>query len=383
MVSQAFDFCMSERADREEMKERETKQRVVVAMSGGVDSSMAAALLLEQGYEVIGIMLRLWAEAGPAANRCCTPDAVADARHVADTLGIPFYLRDYKQIFKTTVVDYFTETYTHGLTPNPCLICNRQIRYGHLLDEAVALGAGYLATGHYARVRQTQDGAYQLLKGVDAAKDQSYVLHRLGQAQLAHVLFPLGEYVKSEVREMARARGLPVFNRADSQDLCFLGNGDYREFLSRHAAGAARPGPILDTTGRTLGEHQGLPYYTIGQRKGLGIAGPQALYVLALEPSRNAIIVGTAEELGHRELTAAKVTYVNDDPPPSPLRITAKIRYKALEASATLTSLSDSYAHVRFDEPMRDITPGQSVGFYQGHLVLGGGIIQYTPSGAP
>jgi tRNA-specific 2-thiouridylase len=353
-----------------------TNQRVVVAMSGGVDSSMAAALLLEQGYEVIGIMLRLWAEAGPAANRCCTPDAVADAQRVADALDIPFYVRDYKDIFKTTVVDYFTETYARGLTPNPCLICNRQIRFGRLLGEALALDADYLATGHYARVCQTEDGAYQLLKGIDPAKDQSYVLHRLGQAQLAHALFPLGGYTKSEVRQMAQSRGLPAFNRADSQDLCFLGNGDYREFLSRHAPGAAQPGPIFDTAGRTLGEHRGLPYYTIGQRKGLGIAAPQALYVLDTEPSRNAIIVGTADELGGRELTATDTSYVSGYPPVLPLQITAKIRYKAREIPATLIPMPAGRAHVHFDEPLRDITPGQGVVFYQGDIVLGGGIIE-------
>ena len=351
-------------------------QRVVVAMSGGVDSSMAAAALLERGYEVIGVMLRLWAEAGPAANRCCTPDAVADARRVADALDIPFYVRDYKDVFKTTVVDYFTETYVRGLTPNPCLICNREIRFGRLLDEALAIDADFLATGHYARVRQTEEaGAYQLLKGVDPAKDQSYVLHRLGQAQLAHALFPLGDYTKPEVRDMAQSRGLPVFNRADSQDLCFLGNGDYREFLSRHAPGAAQPGPVLDTAGHTLGEHRGLPYYTIGQRKGLGVAAPQALYVLSVEPSRNAIIVGTADELGGRELTAADVNYVSGYPPPGPVRITAKIRYKASETPAILTPLPASGARVNFDEPLRDITPGQGVVFYQDDVVLGGGII--------
>ncbi len=358
------------------MPEDRSKQRVVVAMSGGVDSSMAAVLLLEQGYEVIGIMLRLWAEAGPAANRCCTPDAVADARRVADVLGIRFYVRDYKEIFKTTVVDYFIQTYARALTPNPCLICNRQIRFGRLLDEALALDAAYLATGHYARVRQVEDGTYELLKGIDPAKDQSYVLHRLGQRELAHALFPLGDYVKSEVREMAHARGLPVFNRADSQDLCFLGNGDYREFLSRHAPQVPRPGPILDTTGRTLGEHQGLPYYTIGQRRGLGIAAPQALYVLALDPGRNAVIVGRAEELGRRELVAVDMTYVSGRPPANPLRVTAKIRYKAREALATLTPQPDNRAHVRFDAALRDITPGQGVVLYQGDLVLGGGTIE-------
>jgi tRNA-uridine 2-sulfurtransferase len=359
------------------MRRTGINQRVVVAMSGGVDSSLAAAMLLEQGYEVIGIMLRLWAEAGPAANRCCTPDAVADARRVADLLGIPFYVRDYKEIFKKTVVDFFTETYARGLTPNPCLLCNRQIRFGHLLDEALALDAGYLATGHYARVRRTASGEYQLLKGIDPAKDQSYVLHRLGQAQLAHALFPIGEYTKPEVRAVARARGLPVSDRPDSQDLCFLGNGDYRDFFSRHAPRVAQPGPILDTAGRKLGEHRGLPYYTVGQRKGLAIAARRPLYVLALDTTRNAVVVGMAEELGRRELTAIDVTYVGGRSPEEALPVTAKIRYKAPEAAATLMPLPPAGRRVRvqFDEPLRDITPGQGVVFYQGEVVLGGGTI--------
>lgn len=351
-------------------------QRVVVAMSGGVDSSMAAALLLEQGYEVIGIMLRLWAEAGPAANRCCTPDAVADAGRVADVLDIPFYVRDYKEIFKTTIVDYFTQTYARALTPNPCLFCNQKIRFGRLLEEALALDADYLATGHYARLRPTKDGGLELLRGIDPAKDQSYALHRLDQAQLANALFPLGEYTKSQVRDMARTRRLPVSGRAESQDLCFLGNGDYREFLARHAAGAARPGPILDTGGRRLGQHRGLPFYTVGQRKGLGIAAPQPLYVLALERERNALIVGTADELGRQELNAADVNYVSGRPPAGPLPITAKIRYQAQEALATLTPRPAARARVDFHQPQRDITPGQGVAFYQGEVVLGGGIIQ-------
>ena len=308
-----------------------TGQRVVVAMSGGVDSSIAAALLVEQGYEVIGVMLRLWAEAGPAANRCCTPDAVADARRVADALDIPFYVRDYKEIFKKTVVDYFIETYARGLTPNPCLICNRQIRFGRLLGEALALGADYLATGHYARVREGAGGAHQLLKGIDPAKDQSYVLHRLGQAQLTRALFPLGEYVNSEVREMAQARGLPVYNRADSQDLCFLGNGDYREFLSRQDPSIARPGRIVDRSGQVLGRHTGIAHYTIGQRKGLRIAAAEPLYVLRMDVQRNALVVGPASKLGKSELTAGCVSLVSGEWPDESLEVTAKIRYRAKE----------------------------------------------------
>ena len=349
---------------------------VVVAMSGGVDSSVAAASMVEQGYQVIGLMLRLWAEPGPTANRCCTPDAVADARRVADQLGIPFYVRDYRDVFKKTVVDYFTQSYAHGLTPNPCIVCNEKVRFGQLLNEALALGASHLATGHYARLRQTAEGDYQILKGIDRSKDQSYVLYRLTQEQLPHILFPVGDYVKLDIRAMARERGLPVFERADSQDLCFVSDGDYRQFLARHLPDAVRPGPLLDTAGRVLGQHRGLPHYTVGQRKGLGIAAPQPHYVLRLDVAGNAVIVGTAEELGRRQLTASQVTAISGRLLPSPLDITAKIRYQATDSPAVLTCLPGQRAHLRFDRPLRDITPGQSVVFYQDDVLLGGGVIE-------
>ncbi len=348
-------------------------------MSGGVDSSVAAALLVEQGYRVIGLMMRLWAEESAdgvaAANRCCTPDAVDDARRVAHVLDIPFYLINYEREFKTHVVDYFVREYTRGRTPNPCLACNRFIRFKHLLRRALSLEAAYLATGHYARVRQT-DGQYQLLKGVDAGKDQSYVLYMLGQEQLRHVLFPLGNYTKAEVRNLARRYNLPVAEKPESQEICFVSDGDYHRFLRRHAPQAIRPGPIFDTAGHVIGQHKGLPFYTIGQRRGLGIAAPQALYVLDIDVERNALVVGTEAELGRRQLTAAEVSYVSGRPPRQPLAITAKIRYKAAEAPALLTPLPDDRAEVVFDEPLRDITPGQGVVFYQGNVVLGGGIIE-------
>ncbi len=350
-------------------------KRVVVAMSGGVDSSVAAALLVEQGYEVVGLMLRLWAEPGGAANRCCTPDAVVDARRVADALAIPFYVRDYKDVFKKTVVDFFIDGYARGVTPNPCIVCNRDIRFDRLLKEALSLGGDYLATGHYARIRQ-EGGQYRLLKGLDPNKDQSYVLYTLTQARLARLLLPVGNYTKAEIRQIAADKQLPVFNRPDSQDLCFLGNGDYRTFLQRHAPQVIEPGPICTSTGEVLGQHQGLAFYTIGQRKGLGISASQPLYVLRLDQQTNSLIVGPANELGRSELTARQVTYISGQPPPAEIEITAKIRYKAREVAARLIPLAADQAHLALAEPLRDITPGQSVVFYQEEQVLGGGIIE-------
>jgi tRNA-uridine 2-sulfurtransferase len=349
---------------------------VVVAMSGGVDSSVAAALLIDQGYRVIGLMLRLWAESGGADNRCCTPDAVFDARRVADALNIPFYVRDYKDVFKQVVVDSFINAYTKGLTPNPCVVCNREIRFDRLLNEALSLGGDYLATGHYARIQRHTEGEYHLLKGLDPAKDQSYVLYTLNQKRLARVLLPLGGYVKTDIRRIAAAKNLPVYNRPDSQDLCFLGQGDYRAFLQRHAPETARPGPILNTKGEKLGEHRGLAFYTIGQRQGLGLSAPRPLYVLRLNTAANSLIVGEVGELGQNELTAREVTYVSGQPPSTPRQVTAKIRYKATEVETMLTPLPDDRARLNFTAPLRDITPGQSVVFYQGEQVLGGGIIE-------
>jgi tRNA-specific 2-thiouridylase len=353
--------------------------RVVVAMSGGVDSSVAAALLVEQGHEVIGVMMRLWAEEAlpPHAggeNRCCTPEAVDDARRVAAQLGIPFYLVDYRAEFKACVVDAFVAEYGRGRTPNPCLACNRQMRFGRLLRQARALEAGRLATGHYARLDRA-GGRFRLRMGADAHKDQSYVLYMLGQDDLRRLLLPLGSYTKAEVREMARRRHLPVADKDESMELCFVADGDYRRFLRQHAPDAVRPGPILDTAGREVGRHQGLPFYTVGQRRGLGIAAPEALYVIRLDVARNALVVGPARELGRKSLLAEEVSYVGGRPPGRPVRVEAKIRYKANLAGATWTPLDDQRAGVEFDAPLRDVTPGQAVVAYQGDVVLGGGII--------
>jgi tRNA-specific 2-thiouridylase len=341
-------------------------------MSGGVDSSVAAALLVEAGFDVTGVMLHLWAE---EENRCCSPQAVEDARTVAERLSIGFDVLDYEAEFKACVVDYFIAEYSRGRTPNPCLVCNRQIRFGLLLHHVQELGAEFLATGHYARIAQIGD-TYRLQKGTDRQKDQSYVLYMLGQEELRQLRFPVGTYGKAQVREMARQRGLPVADRDESMEICFVTDDDYRRFLREHAPQSVQPGPILDTAGREIGRHQGLPYYTVGQRRGLGIAAPEALYVLHLDVSKNALIAGTARELGRRTLLADEVTYTCGSPPKGPMRVQAKIRYRARLADATWTPLEDKKrARVAFDEPLRDITPGQAVVAYQDDLVLGGGII--------
>ena len=350
---------------------------VVVAMSGGVDSSVAAALLKEQGHQVTGMMLRLWSEPGKEdSNRCCTPDAMAQARRVAARLDIPFYVVDAKEIFKQTIVEYFLQGYAQGGTPNPCLACNRQIRWAFLLEHALALGADFMATGHYARRRATDDGRFELLKAVDPAKDQSYVLHVMTQDKLARALFPVGDYPKPEIRRMAAGWGLPTASRADSQDLCFLAGEDYRNFIRRNAPEIAAAGPILTRDGRLLGEHQGLPYYTIGQRKGLGIAAPTPLYVLGKDAQRNTLIVGEADELGQSELLAINVNWTAGRIPTDPFRAQVKTRYTAQEAAGEVTPLDGgSRVRVRFDAAQRDITPGQAAVFYEGDVVLGGGMI--------
>ncbi len=350
--------------------------KVVVAMSGGVDSSVAAALLKEQGYDVVGMMLRLWSEPGKEdSNRCCTPDSMAQARRVAAKLEIPFYVIDAKDVFRETVVEYFLEGYARGETPNPCLICNRKIRWTFLLDHALALGADHMATGHYVRIQRAA-GRNQLLRAIDKGKDQSYVLHVLNQEKLDYALFPVGDYTKPEIRQLAEKYGLPTASRKDSQDLCFLAGEDYRNFLQRNAAEMLKPGEIITRDGVSLGAHNGLANYTIGQRKGLGVASPVPLYVLGKNAANNTLIVGTQDELGSRELTARDVSWLSGEAPREAFRAEVKTRYTAKEAEAWVRPVGENQVQVQFDASQRDITAGQAAVFFQGDRMLGGGIIQ-------
>lgn len=354
-----------------------TKPVVAIAMSGGVDSSVAAALLVEEGYSVIGIMLRLWNEQdSESANRCCTPDSMALARRVASILSIPFYVLDARQIFFDTVVRSFIDGYAQYRTPNPCITCNRLVRWDFLLNHALAAGADYLATGHYARIHQNPNHTFFLSRGLDPTKDQSYVLHLLSQSILKHALFPLGCFTKQYVREMARMYNLPVADRPDSQDLCFIGsNGDYRQFLSRYAPHTQNPGLIMDRHGHIIGNHQGLPFYTIGQRKGLHISSPVPLYVLAKDTTRNVLIVGTKDESGGDQLIAEQVNWIEGYPPALNFNASVKIRYNGHDIPGIVSVIGEKSFRIEFNNPVSDITPGQAAVLYNKEICLGGGII--------
>ncbi len=347
---------------------------IAVAMSGGVDSSVAAGLLVERGENVIGLMLRLWGSGPDNANRCCSPEDVAIARQVAAHLSIPLQLVDVQDLFKKVVVDDFIDGYAQGLTPNPCIACNRHIRWGALTKVAHKMGAAHLATGHYARI-QTRDGRLLLLRGKDQIKDQSYVLSVLNQKDLDHTLFPLGNLTKKEAREHAHRMALPVAEKPESQDLCFVPDGDYRDFL-RQQNFSPKPGPIISHEGEILGEHQGLADYTIGQRRGLGISRSHPLYVLDKVTSTNTLIVGPRSALGRDRFLAGPVNWIRGEAPDELLEVGVQVRYKSQVVLGSVELLPDGYVEVKLTNDLPDITPGQSAVFYHGEICLGGGAIQ-------
>lgn len=353
---------------------------VLVAMSGGVDSSLVALLLQERGYRVVGATLRLYGrryDDGRSSHpSCCALDGAEEARRVCRQLGIPHYVFNAERQFQESVVDYFCREYARGRTPYPCIPCNRELKFGFLLRRALQLGADYLATGHYARVVTDEDG-YHLLKGVDGARDQGYALYSLGQETLARVLMPLGWLTKEQVRHMAAQAAFPNASRPDSQELCFVPPGGYRDFLASRLGN--RPGEIVDRRGQVLGEHQGIGYFTVGQRKGLGIPGERPLYVLRIEAETNRLVVGHEEELYSEALLVSQVSYVSQRVPPAGSHVTAKIRYKSPEVEAVLYP-EDGTASLRFLRPQRAVTPGQTVVFYRGDEVLGGGVIERAVS---
>ena len=354
--------------------------RVCVAMSGGVDSSVAAVLLQEQGYDLSGVNLRMFHNEDLGESRektCCSLADAEDAALVARRLGFPFYVFDFAQVFRDTVIRDFVEEYQAGHTPNPCAVCNREVKFGALLRRVQALGQDFLATGHYAQVERDPDsGRYLLKRAADRSKDQTYFLYMLTQDQLAHTLFPLGGLHKAEVRQIAETRGLVNARKHDSQDICFVPDGKYADFIERTTGHPSPTGPFLDREGRVLGQHKGLIRYTRGQHKGLGLSTEEPLYVLEKDAAANTIRLGPDSALWTTELTAEQVNLISMPELTVPLRVTAKTRYSQREAAATVTSLPDGCIHVVFDEPQRAITAGQAVVLYDGEYVVGGGTIR-------
>lgn len=349
-------------------------------MSGGVDSSVAAALLLEQGYDVIGVTMKIWpdslGEEKIVEGGCCSLSAVDDARRVANHLGIPYYVMNFQDIFEEKVIDYFVEEYQKGRTPNPCIACNRYVKFDALLKKAVAMGVDYVATGHYARVVYDHaSGRYLIKKSATATKDQTYALYNLTQEQLKHILMPLGDYTKEETRRLASKLGLTVASKPDSQEICFVEDNNYARFIKERTGQEPVPGNFVDLEGNILGRHKGIIHYTVGQRKGLGIAFGKPMYVLAIDAENNNVVLGESGQEFSSELIASEPNFVSIEKLTGDMKVTVKIRYSAREAEAIISPYEDNKVKVVFKTPQRAITPGQAVVFYDGDVLVGGGTI--------